>query len=314
VVHLLTSGDVTDLLDLRQAMAVLEGAFLEQGKGSVVPWPPSMMTSGGGKLIMRSGGLAEQGRYGVRVTSGPEHPSFALIYDSPTGVLLSIMTYPFSDLRLAASVALGAARLTKPTIERVAMLGSGRNALSLLQAVRAVRPFTSVQVYSRQEQNRTQFAERAAPALEVPVEPTMRPEDAVDGADLVIVATSARTAPALNGDWLAPDADVISIGARYELDESVYERAARVITTSKVQELTIHEYSEDWPIVRATRSGSFRLDDIVELGTLLSNPVPRPSGITLFRDAQGGFTDIALAAWAYDQARALSRGTEWSPE
>jgi len=66
VVQLLTSADVSDLIDLREGMAILE-----QGRGAAVPWPPSLMFSGGGKLILRSGGLAETGRFGVRVTTGP---------------------------------------------------------------------------------------------------------------------------------------------------------------------------------------------------------------------------------------------------
>ena len=87
------------------------------------------------------------------------------------------------------------------------------------------------------------------------------------------------------------------------------------MTTSKVQELNIHEYSDEWPLVQLSRAGRLDLDqDIMELGAIVAGARRRPSGITVFRDAQGGFTDIALAAWAFERATALGRGQDWAPE
>ncbi|MPZ14869.1 MAG: hypothetical protein GEU73_10690 [Chloroflexi bacterium] len=309
--RLLTRTDVEDLLDFGEAMACLEHAFEDQARGEISPWPPSLMRNGpGAPLILRSGGLAAQGRMGVRVSTGPGNPSYALLHESPSGALLALMEYPFSELRLAAAVAVGVARLARPDARHIAMIGTGRNALGLLKAVARVRPIASVKVYSRQDENRVRFAAASASALDVAVIPVPSPEEAVAGAEIVVVATNSRT-PALRGAWLPPDVLVTSIGVRTELDEEVYLRAKLIVTTSKIQELNIHEVTDDLPLVRLTRSGALDWESVAELGEVVSGHVSRPGGLVVFREAQGGFTDIAIAARAYDRAIALGRGTEW---
>src|SRR5947208_2138133 len=133
--RLLTSADVEDLIDFPRAVSILDQAFKEQATGDVVPWPPSLMHSGHSLLIMRSGGLPAQERMGVRVTTGPRNPSYALIYDSNNGHLLCLMGYPFSDLRLFATTALGVDRLAPADARRVGVIGSGRLAPGLLETI-----------------------------------------------------------------------------------------------------------------------------------------------------------------------------------
>ncbi len=309
MVRILSSADTADLIDLPSAMECIERAHLAQARGSITAWPPSLMRSGGALLILRSGGLAEQARYGVRVTTGPHNPSYALIYESPSGRLLSFMAYPFSDLRLAASVALGFGHLAPSEVRRMALLGSGRLAFGVLEAAHHVRPFESLAVYSPTAEHRARFAADARERLGVSAEAADDPRRAVEEADAVLVVTNSAT-PALQGAWLKPSACVAGVGVRTELDEEVFLRASLIVTTSRVQEMNVHDTSDEWPLVRLTRDGKLDWDCVVELGDVLAGRVARPEGITVFRDAQGGFSDIALAALAYERAVALGRGTE----
>lgn len=313
VVRLLTSTDVGDLIDFPQAVAILERAFTHQADRGIVPWPPSLMKSGGSLLILRSGGLPAQARLGVRVTTGPHNPSYALIYESPAGRLLSFMGYPFSDLRLFATVALGVDRLAKPDAHRVAIIGTGRLASGLLKAACSVRKIEAVQVYSRDPGHRARFAADQSEALGLPVRACDQPEAAVEGAQIVLVITNSEVA-ALRGAWLAPDALVTAAGVRTEVDEDVFTRAQLIVTTSKIQEMNIHEMDDAWPLVRATRSGKVSWDAVAELGDVVAGRVQRPNGICVFREAQGGFGDIALAAAGYERAIALGRGTDWTTD
>jgi ornithine cyclodeaminase/alanine dehydrogenase-like protein (mu-crystallin family) len=311
--RLLTRADVEDLIDFPGAVSILEQAFRDQAEGGVVPWPPSLMHSGKSLLILRSGGLPAQERMGVRVTTGPHNPSYALIYESNGGRLLSIVEYPFSDLRLFATVALGVDRLAKPEARRVGIIGTGRLAPGLLKAVCSVRKIDSVNVYSRTPEHRARFATDMGPALGVTVMASDAAEQAVGGADIVLVITSSETA-VLDGSWVAPGALVTAAGVRSELDEAVFERAELIVTTSKVQEMNVHEMDDSWPLVRLTRSGKLSWDAVIELGEVVTGRVSRPAGICVFREAQGGFGDIALAAWAYERAVALGRGTDWTTD
>jgi ornithine cyclodeaminase len=267
------------------------------------------MRSGGALLILRSGGLAERSRYGVRISTGPQNNSHALIFESPSGRLLGFMGYPFSDLRLAASVAVGLGHLAPPAVRKLALLGTGRLAFPVLEAAHRSRPFEKLAVYSPTEEHRRRFAKEAGEKLRVGSEAADDPRLAVQGADAVVVVTNSRT-PALRGSWLEPSAHVTAVGVRTEVDDDVFLRASLIVTTSKVQEMNIHDMRDDWPLVRLTRSGRLTLDSVAELGDVVAGRVMRPDGITVFRDAQGGFSDIALAALAYERAVALGRGTD----
>src|SRR5438552_677073 len=99
-VRILANAHVEELIDLPLAIECLTAAFASQAEGGIAAWPPSLMRSDGSLLILRSGGMANSHRYGVRVTTGPYNPSYALVYESPSGQLLSFMAYPFSDVRL----------------------------------------------------------------------------------------------------------------------------------------------------------------------------------------------------------------------
>jgi ornithine cyclodeaminase/alanine dehydrogenase-like protein (mu-crystallin family) len=260
---------------------------------------------------MRSGGLAEMERHGLRVSVGPRGRDFALLFDTVKKELLSLMAYPFTELRLAAATGVGVRALARPDARHVALLGSGRNAPGILEAVSRVRTIETVRVYSPTPEHRQNFAARAAKTLGVPIKATETPEAAVEGADIVLVCTSALS-PALYGDWLAPNAHVAAVGNRPEVDDSVFRKAALIVTSSKVQEMNVHEVSDDWPLVRLMRAGAVDWNAVAELGDVLAGRIEVPEGITVFREAQGGFTDVAIAAWLYDRAVALGRGVEFT--
>ncbi|HZT09192.1 MAG TPA: hypothetical protein VFC51_19385 [Chloroflexota bacterium] len=309
-VRVLTSADVEDLVTFDDAVACLETAFCVQAKGGVAAWPPSLMRSDGALLILRSGGIAGQHRMGVRVTTGPHNPSYALVYDTPSGRLKSFMAYPFSDLRLDATVALGTRVLAPATVRQLTLLGTGRLALGLIESVCRVRPVERIAAFSRHEGPRREFAAKASAALGIPVTPVDDPERAVSDSDMVLVITNATT-PALHGSWLAPGAFVVAAGLRSEVDDEVFIRASQIVTTSKVQEMNVHDYREDWPLVRALRSRNLDFEaHVLELGQVIAGEVARSPGIVVLREAQGGFGDIALASLGYERALALGRGVE----
>ena len=125
---LLRRREIEDLLDLRQAMRVLEKTSLEQADGKVKQVAPLRFMDRGMRLVV--GGLAAQDKNGLRVsvTGGG---AVALLFELSSGDLIAIMGYPFSELRISATVALAIERLTQPSATTAALIGSGRLALPL---------------------------------------------------------------------------------------------------------------------------------------------------------------------------------------
>src|SRR5207247_11003394 len=98
--------------------------------------------------------------------------------------------------------------------------GSGVQSRSHLEALRLVREFTEVRVWSPRNADRF--------AREFRLHAAASAEEAVHGADVIVVATSATT-PVLRGEWLAPGAHINAVGATRpnwrELDDEVLRRA-----------------------------------------------------------------------------------------
>src|SRR2546430_8380873 len=97
------------------------------------------------------------------------------------------------------------------------LIGSGVQARAHLEALRHVRRFEEVRVWSPTPAHAQRFAaDTGARALDA--------EAAVRGADVIVVATSARE-PVLKGAWLKPGAHVNAVGAPRpdwrELDDDV---------------------------------------------------------------------------------------------
>ncbi len=303
---ILSRAEVEDLLDLEQAMSCLQETFAHQAQGEVTAWQPLALQGAGPTLRVRSGGLTGQGYLGLRMTC--EATSVACLFESPSGRLASVMEYPFSALRLAASVGLGVRQLGPSRVRRLGMFGSGRLGMIALQSVCTVCPPEEVRLFSPNEEHRRSFAERAAVALGVPVTATGSPEAAAEDAGLILTATNSP-APVLQSAWLARPALVVAMGARSEVDEGVFDAADLVVTTSRKQEESELGAHSQGTLGRLMAGGALPAGKVVELGEVVTGRVaPVRAGRMVFREAQGGFTDVALAAYVFRRAVELGRG------
>jgi ornithine cyclodeaminase/alanine dehydrogenase-like protein (mu-crystallin family) len=310
---LLRRSEVTDLLDLRQAMRVLEQTFRDQADGNVKQVPPLRFMNRGMRMVV--GGLEAQDKNGLRVSvTGGE--SIALLFEISSGDLISVMGYPFSNLRISATVGLAIDRLSSPNAKSIALIGSGRLAMPILEPAVAVRPIAQVSVYSRSQENRESFARKASEKLKLPVAAVASTQQAIDEAEIVLVSTNSPTA-ALLGQWLRPGLSVFGVGRPNEFDDDVYLRSNLICVTSKTHELGYYDKKLDQPLIRLAQQGRVSWDGVAEFGDLLAGKVLVPDAsksIIVFRDSQGGYGDLALAAWAYEEARSRGLGQEITTE
>lgn len=310
---LLRRSEVWPLLDLHRAMAVLEQTFREQSDGKVKQVAPLRFMNRGMRMVV--GGLEAQNKNGLRVSvTGGD--SMALLFEISSGKLISLMGYPFSNLRISATVGLAIDRFADRQARTVAMIGSGRLAMTVLEPAAAVRPVERILVYSRSAERRESFAQKASEKLKLPVQAVDSAEKAIGGADLVLVSTNSPNA-ALLGKWLRPGLAVFGVGRPNEFDDDTYLRANFICVTSKTHELNYYDSQLDQPLIRLAQSGAIAWNAVAEFGDVIAGRVAAPEsahGIIVFRDSQGGFGDLALAAWAYEEAKRNGLGSEISTE
>jgi alanine dehydrogenase len=310
---LLRRSEVADLINLRQAMGVLEQTFREQSEGKVKQVPPLRFMNRGMRMVV--GGLGAQDKNGFRVSvTGGE--SIALLFEISSGNLLAVMGYPFSNLRISATVGLAIDRLSNPKAKSIALIGSGRLAMPILEPAATVRSITRVFVYSRNPENRKSFAQKAGEKLQLPVVSSTSAQEAMDAAEIVLVSTNSPVA-ALLGRWLRPGLSVFGVGRPNEFDDEVYLRADLISVTSKTHELGYYDTKLDQPLIRLSEQKQLSWNNVAEFCDLLAGKVAVPDitgSIIVFRDSQGGYGDLALAAWAYEEALRRGLGQEISTE
>jgi ornithine cyclodeaminase len=141
----------------------------------------------------------------------------------------------------------------------------------------------------------------------------MAAEQAIDAADFVLVSTNSPAA-ALLGRWLRPGLAVFGVGRPNEFDDEVYLRANLISVTSKTHELGYYDTKLDQPLIRLTQQeGKIPWSSVVEFGDIVSGKNAAPdlsSSIVVFRDSQGGYGDLALAAWVYEEAKRRGLGQD----
>jgi Predicted ornithine cyclodeaminase, mu-crystallin homolog len=136
----------------------------------------------------------------------PTHMATIFLVDPQTGTPLAIMDGRLiTEMRTAAVSAAATKLLAAPDSKILAILGSGVQALSHVKALRLVRRFEEVRVWSPTKEHARQFAEEIGGIA-------VSAEEAVRGADVVVAVTNSKT-PVLNGSWLKPGCHVNAIGA-----------------------------------------------------------------------------------------------------
>jgi ornithine cyclodeaminase/alanine dehydrogenase-like protein (mu-crystallin family) len=224
----------------------------------------------------------------------PSHHAIIQLFESATGEPLVTMDGRLiTEERTAAVSAVATQLLARPDAAVLALLGSGVQARSHLKALRLVRTFREVRVWSPRHAGEfaREFGVRAAATA----------EECCAGADVVVTATSSRT-PVLGGDWLSPGAHVNAVGAPRpdwrELDDAVFRRARLYVDSREAA---------------ARESGDVigsRAEPFAELGEVVAGTRPgRQSAdeITLFKSLGLAVEDVVAADLVYRKARAGGR-------
>src|SRR5687768_5310835 len=266
---LLARSEITKLLDLRAAMQILERVYHDQAQGGIDAVPPLRLMNRGIRLV--AGRLNLQNRVGVRLSVTGSR-ALALVFEIESGKLLAIMGYPFSNLRIGATVGLAMERLVKPGIRKVGLIGSGAIAPWLLRTAVSLRPIEEIRVFSRSAERRQKFTTDMTRELNVTITPVNRPEDAIESAEIIFVSTNSP-GPALLGKWLKPGVPVIGTGRPNELDDEVYLRAKLVVVTSKEHELGYYDKELDKPLLRLASQGGVNWNEVAELGQLVAGQI-----------------------------------------
>jgi ornithine cyclodeaminase len=268
----------------------------------------------------------------------PSHLASIVLLDPETGALRALLDGRYiTEARTAAVSAVSSRLLARKTAASLAIIGSGVQARSHLEALSRIHTLRQVTVWSPQKAHRDQFVEWAKSATGCPSDAhpmhvgstsdghpmtvgstsddhrmpigcaaADHPGEAVVGADIIVLVTSSP-APVLEDGWVKPGAHVISVGAcrpnQREMDPALVTRA-RLFVDSRAAALV-----ESGDVVLGMHERRFGADHIVaELGELVAGTPGRRSDteVTIFKSLGLAVEDVTAADLAY--RRAVERG------
>src|SRR5580765_8208663 len=177
---------------VRTVISIEDDAFF--GTMPALAHDPSAL---GAKLVTVFGGNAARGL--------PSHLASIVLLDPQTGALVALLDGRYiTESRTAAVSALSSRLLARKTAASLAIIGSGVQAHSHLDALSRVHRLRQATVWSPTKAHRDRFvAEHAGGPI--PVSAVAHAGEAVVGADIVVLATSSHS-PVVENGWIKPGA------------------------------------------------------------------------------------------------------------
>lgn len=314
----LSAADVEALLPMEAAIAAVRAAMVQVSDGrTVLPLRHfiDIPDSGGGKLVVMPGCIAEPEVFGVKTVAKYNHPpgspfgshvGTVQLFDAATGLLVALIEgSSLTSIRTAAASALATDVLARADAGVLAILGTGEQARRHVAAMRAVRDIDEVRIWGRT----AEFAQ--ALADEVGGTACASVAEAVDRADIICTTTAAK-APILFGKDVAAGAHVNLVGA--PVRTSAEADGALVARSEFFVDYKAAAMAAAGELLDAIDAGLVGADHVRgEIGAVISGRVAGRSGVaavTVYKSLGVTAQDLAAGMAVLAAAKAAGRGVE----
>jgi ornithine cyclodeaminase len=326
----LSADDVRKALPMPQAIVAMREAFaaLSSGKADVpmrtvlslpdhaattLVMPASVAGAGGEALAVKVVSLFPRNRQrGLALIQAA-----VVLLDGATGRPLALLEgASLTAIRTGAASGLATELLARPESRVVAILGSGVQARTQLEAVSCVRRIEFVRVFSPHSAHAEAFAAevRSRGAMPRDVRRSDTASQAVSGADIVCAATTSAV-PVFADEDISPGAHINAIGSfRPDAAEVPAATVARATVVVDQRQAALEEAGD---IIQPLRQGWISAGHIrAELGELVLGRVrgrTLEDEVTLFKSVGNAAQDAVAARVAFAEAEKLGLGTrvEW---
>ena len=293
----------------------MRNAYKTDIKPSMVP--RRVMALDGGAWLRCMPAISPSGRYMgtkqiVRSYAGRVTYLITLFDKQDASLAFVLDGLEITRIRTAATTVAALQQLGGPKEMRVAVLGSGLEARTHMEALAKTRPVSSVTVFSPSPANREKFAGNLRDRFGITARAADSAEAAVDGATHVIAAARSRDeSPILYAKWLKRGAVVASIGStipsQREVDFSVIDQAS-IIVADDPKEVA----DETGDMIAAKAAGVAFEGKLYSLQKLVRCEIPdhllEQSSLTLFKSVGTALQDLVFAELVVERALASGLG------
>src|SRR5437588_9377036 len=267
----ISEADVVAMMEIGDAIKALEKALLAEAHGQAKNMVKTHVAWGDGATLHAIGAVFPDEQFaGTKTwahTKGGATP-LLILFDSETGSLKAIIeAFALGQLRTASASGVATSLLAAEDADDFAIIGTGKQAMTQVAAVLAVRPIKRIRVFGRNAERSEQFAARVKQEFEIETIAARSVGEAVAGASIITVATRA-TEPILTAGMIAKGAHINAIGAivpsRAEIAGDVLERCSHIVVDSVPQAQKLSRELMDF-IGAADQEGWKRVSSLADL-------------------------------------------------
>lgn len=255
---LLSDDEVRRLIDFPSAIKSIEASYDALGKGAAINRPRTdlhLKAADDGRVLRfktLEGAVPAEGTLVLRINSdivqwphidgrvqqlkipsiNGRYLGLLLLFQINNGELLAIMhDSEIQRTRVGCTNAVAARHLARADVQTLCLLGSGRQASTLVRAMASCVPLRHIKVFSPRLESRERFAAELAPLVGIPIEPVATAEQAKQDAEIIAAATNSLDA-VITADDFRPGLHV-SLVKQWELSEDGYKQADIVVLNTK---------------------------------------------------------------------------------
>ncbi|MBI2786255.1 MAG: ornithine cyclodeaminase family protein, partial [Legionella longbeachae] len=239
----------------------------------------------------------------------PSITGFIMLLNAETGEPQALMDASFlTALRTGAVSGLATNYFATDTARHVAIIGSGTQARTQLEAVAAVRDIQHVSLWSRNIKNAQQFAIELENQYDINVYESI--PLAIRDADIICTATNS-TEPLIHFEDVQPHAHINAIGSHSpsmrEISNDVLSHA--VVIADQLEAVL----AESGEIISAVKELQLKQDSIIEIGHWLNQKnTDYKNQLTVFKSVGLAIQDLSVAALVYQNATHKNLGMSFS--
>lgn len=313
---IINAAGVRKLLPMSECIDAMEPAMIAATTGAI-SMPPRLVApliDESGTLVLMPGSSIEIAAFGAKVINLiPDNPArglpaiqgFIALFDHASGAPAAIIDgAEVTGIRTAAASGLATRLLARPDAHTCGIFGNGVQAVTHIDAMRAVRPVDEIIVWGRNPDKVQVFAREQAQRTGISVRATADPAEA--GACDLVCTTTTSPEPILAGDWINPGAHVNLVGAHSmttrECDTDLVVKSAVYV------DLMESVRNEGGDIMIPIEEGAIDETHIIgELGELLQGKIPGRQDdrqVTLYQSHGINAQDMFAAKLIYTKAQA----------
>jgi len=304
----ISEAEVQQVLTMPMALEAVEEISRKQATGEVIVHPRRRfeLPSGGFFHYMAAADFTAGFLAMKQYTFARGKIRFLVpLYEIASGDLVAMIEADYmGQLRTGAASGVATKYLARRDASVAAIIGTGGQAKTQLEAIAAVRKLSSARVYGRNADRRKRFAEEMSQRIGIPVEPANSASEAARGAHIICTATTASQ-PVLSGADLASGMHINAIGANHahkrELDDEAVASADVIVVDSIEQ-----SRQEAGDLIIAFKGDEICWTGVKKLSDVVAGKASGRTSdteVTLFKSNGIASWDLAVAMRVYAQAK-----------